>query len=288
MKGQDARLPIWDHGLLYGDGVFEGIRAYAGHVFKLDDHLARLVDSMRGVDIRLDVDSVALRELVCEVLRRNELRDAHIRVIVTRGIGRPGLDPRNCTQPSLIVMAYPFPPLLGREPIRMISASLRRKAPYAVDARIKSLNYLDSILAKLQAIAAGVDDALMLDLDSRVAEATGENVFVVKNGVISTPLLVAALPGITRATVIDLAGDLGHAVQERALTLGDLYTADEVFLTGTAAEVVPVAEIDGRVIQGGETGPITAELIADYQALVTSGQFATPIFASRGRNRDDD
>ena len=261
VKGSEAKISIWDHGLLYGDGVFEGIRVYEGGIFKLNQHLDRLFDSARVIDIGIPVGQEEIRQVVLETLRRNHLRDAHLRVIVTRGIGGPGLDPRNCKQASLIVMAYPFPPLLGSDPIRLISSSVRRKAPYAVDARVKSLNYLDNILAKLQAILAGVDDAIMLDMSGCIAEATAENIFSVKKGVISTPLLTAALPGITRSTVIDLANDMGCTVQERPMTLGDLYVADEVFLTGTGAEIVPVGEIDGRVINDGQVGEFTARII---------------------------
>jgi branched-chain amino acid aminotransferase len=276
-KGSEARISVWDHGLLYGDGIFEGIRAYNGGVFKLSEHLDRLFDSAQAIGLKLQLSRDDLREIVLETLRRNQLADAHIRIIVTRGVGPPGLDPRICKQPSVIVMAYPFPPLLGCDPVRVISSSIRRKSPYAVDARIKSLNYLDNILAKMQAVVAGVDDALMLDMNGWVAEASGANLFCIKNEVVSTPLLTASLPGITRATVIDLLRDMGYAVQERPITLGDLYVADEIFLTGTAAEVVPVGEVDGRTIHGGRIGEITAKLIEKYKVCVTQEAFVTPV-----------
>lgn len=276
-KGAEARISVWDHGLLYGDGVFEGIRAYHGGVFKLGEHLERLFDSAKAIGLDLQLGPNELRKIVLETLRRNQLTDAHIRIVVTRGVGRPGLDPRNCQQPSVIVMAYPFPPLLGRKPIRVISSSIRRKSPYAVDARIKSLNYLDNILAKMQAIVAGVDDVLMLDMNGWVAEASAANLFCVKNEIISTPLLTAALPGITRATVIDLVGEMGYTVQERPITLGDLYVANEIFMTGTAAEVVPVGEVDGRVINHGQMGEITARIAEKYHTCTTFKEFVTPI-----------
>lgn len=277
VRGADARISVWDHGLLYGDGVFEGIRAYSGGIFKLDAHLNRLADSARAIGLSLPLGLEDIREVIRETLQRNRLTDAHIRVLATRGVGRPGLDPRRCERASLVVMAYPFPPLLGDKPVRLISASIRRKSPYAIDARVKSLNYLDNILAKLQAIAAGADDAVMLDVDGCIAEATGENVFCAKNGILSTPLLTAALAGITRATVIDLAREMGYPVQERAMTLGDLYTADEVFLTGTGAEIVPVGEIDGRKISQGKVGKVTARISEAYQACVRSGEFLTRV-----------
>lgn len=277
VKGADAKISVWDHGLLYGDGVFEGIRAYKGGVLKLDEHLDRLFDSAKAIKIIIPISRDDIRQIVLEVARRNGLADAHIRIIVTRGIGKPGLDPRKCKQASVIVMAYPFPPLLGHQPIRLISSSIRRKAPASVDARIKSLNYLDNILAKLQANAAGADDAIMLDMNGCIAEATGENIFCVKQQVISTPLLTAALPGITRSTVIELARQMGYAAQERSITLGDLYTADEIFLTGSAAEVVPVGEIDGRIINDGKIGTITNKLMSAYEKIVTTKEFVTPI-----------
>ncbi len=276
-KGADAKISVWDHGLLYGDGVFEGIRAYKGGVLKLDEHIDRLFDSAKAIRIAMPISRDDIRQIVLEVTRRNRLTDAHIRIIVTRGIGKPGLDPRKCKQASVIVMAYPFPPLLGHQPVRLISSSIRRKAPASVDARIKSLNYLDNILAKLQANAAGVDDAIMLDMNGCIAEATGENIFCVKQRVVSTPLLTAALPGITRSTVIELVRQIGFVAQERQMTLGDLYTADEIFLTGTAAEVVPVGEIDGRIINDGKVGTITKRLMDAYEKVVTNKEFVTPI-----------
>jgi len=277
VKGKEAKVSVWDHGLVYGDGVFEGIRAYSGGVFKLGEHLRRLSDSAKAIGIDVPLSAQEIRDVVLEAMRRNDLSDAHIRVIVTRGIGRLGLDPRNCKRASVVVMTYPFPPLLGAKPVRVLSSSIRRKAPNSVDARIKSLNYLDNILAKFQAVAAGYDDAIMLDVNGCIAEATGENVFAIKNEVISTPSLTAALPGITRATVIELAMGMGYPVNERPMTLGELFMADEVFLTGTAAEIAPVAEVDGRTISRGAVGPITGKIIAAYKACVTAEEHLTLI-----------
>ncbi len=281
VKGKEAKVSVWDHGLVYGDGVFEGIRAYGGGVFKLGEHVRRLFDSARAIGIDVPLSAQEIQDVVLEALRRNDLSDAHIRVIVTRGIGRLGLNPRNCVRASVIVMTYPFPPLLGAEPVRVLSSSIRRKAPNSVDARIKSLNYLDNILAKFQAISAGYGDAIMLDVNGCIAEGTGENIFAIKNEVISTPSLTAALPGITRATVIELARGMGYPVCERQMTLGELFMADEVFLTGTAAEIAPVAEVDGRIISGGTAGPITAKIVAAYKACVTAPENLTLISAGR-------
>lgn len=277
-RAEDAKISVWDHGLLYGDGIFEGIRAYQGGVFKLNAHLERLFESAKAIGMTLPYGLKELSEVVLETLKRNQLQDAHVRVLVTRGIGKPGVSPVSCVQPGLVIMAYPFPPLLGEKPARLITSSVQRKAPHSVDARVKSLNYLDNVLAKLQAICAGMDDAIMLDSTGCIAETTGANVFAVIRGSIHTPTLTAALPGITRYTVIQLAKEEGYSVTERPMTLGDLYVADEVFLTGTATEIAVVGEIDGRKIGEEKAGPVTSKLIRIYQDLVISGPDVTRIF----------
>jgi branched-chain amino acid aminotransferase len=268
VKGADARISIWDHGLLYGDGIYEGIRAYNGRIFMLDEHLARLYDSAQALQLAVPLAPAEFRAAILETVRANKLREAHIRPVVTRGVGKPGLDPRRAVHPSVIILASSAPPMLGDKPVRLMTTAIRRKAPLSVDARIKSLNYLDNILAKLQANAFGADDAILLDPSGYVAEATAQNIFLVKRGRAATPLLTASLPGITRQVVLERAPQLGLPVEERWLTPGDLYTADEVFLTGTASEIVPVAEIDGRLIGSGQTGEFTQRLLEDYQALV--------------------
>jgi len=275
VKGEEAKISVWDHGLLYGDGVFEGIRAYDGKVFKLDEHIERLLHSAKALKITVPLTKEELKRVVLETLRINGLKDAHVRIIVTRGPGIPGLDPKRAARPSVIVTAYPYPPLLGRKPIRLKTASIRRKSPHSIDARIKCLNYLDSILAKLEAVAAGADDAVMLDVNGFVAEASAANIFVVKGSTIYTPPPIAALHGITRATVMEIARELGYRVEEKNLTLYDLYTADEVFLTGTATEIAPVEEIDGRKIPKAP-GPITQQIINAYQKHVREKSI-TPI-----------
>ena len=276
-RGDEAKISVWDHGLLYGDGIFEGIRAYQGGVFKLDEHLERLFESAQAINMKLPYSINELGHVVLETLKRNQLKDAHVRVLVTRGIGKPGVSPASCTRPGLVVMAYPFPPLLGEKPARLITSSVQRKAPRSVDARVKSLNYLDNVLAKLQAICAGMDDAIMLDSNGCIAETTGANVFAVIRGSLHTPNLTAALPGITRYTVIQLAKEQGIQVEERQMTLGDLYVADEVFLTGTATEIAVAGEIDGRKIGDGKTGPVASALMKSYQELVISGPHVTRI-----------
>ena len=277
LRGEDAKISVFDHGLLYGDGVFEGIRAYDGAVFKLDEHIDRLHDSAKAIGIdKIPLTKQELKEALLETLRRNRLQNAHIRVIITRGAGKPGLDPRRSVRPSVIVSAYPFPPLLGEKPVRLITASIRRKS-YSIDAKIKSLNYLDNVLAKLQAAAVGVDDAIMLDVDGSVGEGTGENLFVIKNEKIFTPSTLAALHGITRATVMQLAQKLGYEVCEKTVTIQELWTADEVLLSGTGAEITPVAEIDGRKIGKEAPGPITQKIRDAYKAYVKK-EHRTPIY----------
>ena len=265
VKGDEAKISVYDHGLLYGDAVFEGIRAYNGKPFKLDEHLDRLFDSARALSMDVPLTRGEFAQVIDELLKLNCLHEAHIRPIVTRGSGRLGMDPRRAARPTVIVMATPMPPLLGEQPARVIISGIRRKAPHSIDSKIKSNNYLDSVLAKLQANAVGADDAIFLDLNGFVAEATTENIFVVKKGRIFTPDVVAALEGVTRATVMEEAARFGYQVTVKNMTYHDLYAADEVFLTGTAAEIVAVKEIDGRIIGDGMAGPITAELMQAYR-----------------------
>jgi len=269
LKGSDARIPVWDHALLYGDGVFEGIRAFDGKIFKLVEHIDRLYNSAKCISLEnIPLTKDELKEAVIRTVRINNLRDAHIRPIITRGAGVPGIDPRRATRPSILVLAYPFAPTHGERPSRMITSTVRRKSPYSIDSRIKSLNYLDNILAKIQANAAGMDDAIMLDLSGFVAEGTGTNVFVVQEEEIFVPTTSASLQGITRATVTELCAKLGYRVSEQNLTIGDIYTASEAFLTGTGAGIHPIAEVDGRKIGLTVPGRITKQLMIEYERFV--------------------
>ena len=266
--GNEAKISVWDHGFLYGDGIFEGIRLYDGKIFKLDEHIDRLFDSAKGIGLDIPLVREEIKQAILETVRRNRLKDAHIRPIVTRGVGKPGLDSRASVRPSLLILAYPFPPLLGEKPVKLITSSIRRKAPHSIDPRIKSLNYLDGVLAKIQASNAGADDAVMLDHSGFIAECSAENIFMVRDGKILTPTTVAALHGVTRATVIGLARSMGFEVEEKNLVVGDLYTSEEAFLTGTAVEITAVGEVDGRKIGNGERGPITSKLAEKYMKLV--------------------
>jgi len=264
----EAKISVFDHGFLYGDGVFEGIRAYRGVVFKLREHIERLYDSAKFLRIKIPMSREELIEVILETVRRNGLSDCYIRVVVTRGVGDLGLDPRKCEKPSIIIIARPMAPLLGKKVVSLIISSVRRDGVDATNHQAKSLNYLNNILAKLEAINAGADDAVMLDSRGFVSEATGENIFIVKDGRIMTPPPTSGiLTGITRDCVIELARRLGYEVVERELTPFELLTADEVFLTGTAAEIVPVESVNGRKIGEKVPGPITERLIKEFEKL---------------------
>jgi branched-chain amino acid aminotransferase len=257
VDGAAASVPIWDHGFLYGDGVFEGMRVFDGALFRPRDHLRRFARSARGLGMELPLGEDELLDVIRETVRRSNLTDAHVRPILTRGVGTPGVDPRGAERPLLHVAAYPFPPLLGKDPLRMLVSSVVRKAPRSVGAHVKSLNYLDSVIAKQQATAAGMNDAVMLDHLGAVAECTGANLFVVEDGRLATPTTRSALPGITRRTVLEL-----FEVEERDIWPMELYVADAAFVTGSGAGIVEVAEFDGRRLPGS---PVVAEVVEAYR-----------------------
>lgn len=267
---EEAKISVYDHGLLYGDGIFESIRAYNGIVFKLNEHIDRLYESAKSLKINIPLTKEEIVNAVLETLRKNELTDAYIRIVITRGEGPMGVDPRNCRKPTIIIIAEKREPLFGRE-IKGISAiisSIRRTPIWALDPRIKSLNYLNNVLAKIEAIEAGVEEAIMLNEMGYIAEAPTENIFIIKDNKILTPPYTAGiLKGITRDVVIRLAKELGYIVEERDITPHDLYNADEVFVTGTAAEIVPIVKINGRIIGAGDVGPIVKKLITKYNEI---------------------
>ena len=280
VDGAEARIPIWDHGLLYGDGIFEGMRLFDGSLFRPRDHLARLARSAQAIGLELPLAGDELLAVIAEVVRRSGLRDAHVRPIVTRGVGMPGVDPARCERPSLIVAAYPFPPLLGSDPIRVLVSSIARKAPRSVGAHVKSLNYLDGVLAKRQANAAGMQEAVMLDVFGAVAECTAANIFLVVDGALVTPTTRAALPGITRRTVIEIAAERGIAVEERDVWPMELYTAEALFLTGSGAGIVPIAEVDGVRLQTAGN-PVAATIAEAYRERTRDPRFLVPIESIR-------
>ena len=265
-----AKISVFDHGLLYGDGVFEGIRSYNGRVFKLDEHLERLIHSARA--IMLDTPSTAtLKEAVLETLRINSLKDGYIRLIVTRGPGDLGLDPRKCSKPSVIIITDKialYPDEYYKKGLAVMTVTTRRNLPVALNPRIKSLNYLNNILAKIEANNYGVLEAIMLNADGYVAECTGDNIFAVRKGALVTPpTYIGALEGITRDTVLKLAGEMRIPCREEVFTRYELYTADECFLTGTAAEIIPVSNVDSRPIGNGKPGQLTLKLMEKFHEL---------------------
>jgi branched-chain amino acid aminotransferase len=282
---EEAKVSVFDHGLLYGDGVFEGIRAYHGRVFKLKEHIVRLFESARHIALDPGLTKEEMMEVVLETCRRNNLRDAYIRLVVTRGRGDLGLDPRKCPKPLVFCIAAGiqlYPEELYEKGLELVTVGTRRNAPDALDPRIKSLNYLNNILAKIEAARAGAPEGLMLNKEGYVAEATGDNIFIVKNGHLYTPpAYIGLLEGITRNTVLDLAKNLGIPAEEKVFTRHDVYAADECFLTGTAAEVIPVVQLDSRPIGDGRPGPITRKLISSFRELThTEGP---EIFAEKER-----
>ncbi len=270
-----ATVSVLDHGLLYGDGVFEGIRSYNGTVFKLDEHISRLYASARAIKLDIPLTPGQFRKAIIDTLAANSLRDAYIRAIVTRGPGDLGLDPRKCLKPSVIIITASivlYPPEFYEKGLDLVTVPTQRIPSAALSPRIKSLNYLNNIMAKIEAIRAGCIEAIMLNCKGEVAECTGDNIFIVTKGELLTPPLQAdILEGITRDVVMDLARQDGIPVRETVLNRYDLYVADECFLTGTAAEVIPVASIDGRPIGTGKPGKITLKLLAKFRALI-SGQ----------------
>jgi branched-chain amino acid aminotransferase len=268
---RDAKVSVFDHGLLYGDGIFEGIRAYNGRVFKLNEHIDRLFCSAKALLLKVPMTRAALNRAVVETCRENRVRDGYIRLLVTRGVGTLGLNPNRCKKPSVIIIAGKiqlYPRALYEKGMDIITVPTVRNLHSAVNPAIKSLNYLNNILAKIEANNAGCEEAVMLNSEGYVAECTGDNLFIMKAGQLLTPPLYAgALYGITRGTVMDLARESGIPAMETTLTRYDLFNADECFLTGTGAEVVPVVKIDGRVIGSGRPGRVTRKLVTAYHAL---------------------
>ena len=268
---KNAKISVFDHGLLYGDGIFEGIRAYNGRVFKLKEHIDRLFCSAKAILLNLPLTHGELMRAVVDTCRRNKLRDGYIRLVVTRGIGTLGLNPNRCKNPSVIIIADKiqlYPPSYYKNGLEIITVPTVRNLHSALNPAIKSLNYLNNILAKIEANNGGCEEAIMLNAEGFVSECTGDNIFIINGGQLSTPPLSAgALYGITRAVVMELAKDAGLTVGEPNLTRYDLFNADECFLTGTGAEIIPVVKIDGRVIDKGKPGRATAKLVAKYHAL---------------------
>ncbi len=270
----EAKISVFDHGLLYGDGVFEGIRIYNGRIFRLEEHIRRLFDSAKAIVLNLPWTQEEVCKYTCETVAANELADGYVRLVVTRGAGELGLNPYLCPVPSMFIIASTiklYPDETYKNGLSIITCATRRPAPGALMPQVKSLNYLNNIMAKVEAIQANALEAVMLNEQGFVAECTGDNLFLLKNGVLLTPLISdGALDGITRAVIIELAETLGVPFKECSLTRYDIFTADECFLTGTAAEVIPVVALDRRIIGTGKPGPCTARFLEAFHELATS------------------
>jgi branched-chain amino acid aminotransferase len=276
----EAKISVFDHGLLYGDGVFEGIRFYHDRVFRLDEHINRLWDSAKAIALEMPISRSELVAATLETVRQNDLHDGYIRLLVTRGVGSLGLSPDSCRRPSIVIIAATislYPESLYQKGLTMVTCATRRTAPAALSPRVKSMNYLNNILAKIEAQQAGAAEGVMLNEQGYVAECTGDNLFVVKNGLLLTPPVNSGiLEGVTRQVVLELARQNGFPIREQDLTRYDLFVADECFLTGTAAEVIPAVQLDRRAIGTGQPGPVTLKLVEDFRGLTRST--GTPIY----------
>ena len=271
---EEAKISVFDHGLLYGDGVFEGIRAYEGRVFKLEEHLRRLEDSAKAILLKIPLNRDEMRAAVLETCQRNKMKAGYLRLVVTRGKGYLGLSPDRCKKPTVIIIASElelYPEKYYREGLRVVTVPTWRNSPAALDPAIKSLNYLNNILAKIEGQQAGAQEVILLNSQGMVAECSGDNIFLIRDQVLITPKLSSgALNGITRNTVLEIAQEAGWKTREDDVRRYDLFTAEEMFLTGTGAEVIPVVEVDGRAIGTGKPGKHTADLIRRYHQLVTT------------------
>jgi branched-chain amino acid aminotransferase len=278
-----AKISVFDHGLLYGDGVFEGIRAYKGVVFKLREHIERLYSSAKVIMLNIPLTKEEMINAVLETLRKNNLQDAYIRLLVTRGVGDLGLDPRKCPKPTVIVITDTiklYSSEAKEKGIKALIVWVRRNPVDTVSHEVKSLNYLNSVLGKIEANIAGFDEAICLDKNGHISEGVGENLFIVKNGkLITPPSSIGLLVGITREVVIKLAEKLGYVVVERNITPTDLLTADEAFFTGTAAEITPIVQVNGRIIGEGKPGPITRSLMNEFEKLLGDPNEGVPIYS---------
>lgn len=269
VEKEKAVLSVFDHGFLYGDGVFEGIRVYEGNVYKLDKHITRLYESAHSIMLTIPNSKKELKEIIVETVCKNDLSSAYIRVVVSRGTGDLGLDPNNCETPTVLVIAEPlaiYSDALYEKGLSLSSVVNRRSSPDVLNPQIKSLNYLNNIIVKISSAQSGADEALILNRDGYVTEGSADNVFIVKNGVIKTPpIYLGVLEGITRNAIIDIAKKFELPIEEQPFTLHDVYVADEVFLTGTAAEVIPVVTVDGRQIGKGIPGNTTRTLLKEFR-----------------------
>jgi branched-chain amino acid aminotransferase len=272
----EAKISVYDHGFLYGDGVFEGIRAYNKRIFKLKEHVDRLYESANAISLSIPMSKDDLTKKIIEICRRNNMVNGYIRVVISRGVGDLGLDPYKCRESSIVIIAKSIKLYSNENGLKLITTSVRRNPPQCLSPNIKSLNYLNNILGKIEAHQRNADEALFLDIDGYVSEASADNIFYVKDNVIITPPTSTNLKGITRSAVLEIVKKLGYDINISNFILSDIHNADEVFLTGTAAEIEPVVEIDSRKIGDGKIGKITMQIKEEYKKLVNST--GTPIY----------
>jgi branched-chain amino acid aminotransferase len=268
-KKSEAKVSVFDHGYLYGDGVFEGIRVYNGRIFRCQEHIDRLFCAAKAIMLEIPLSKDEIRDAMSETIRKNGLNDAYVRLVVSRGVGDLGLSPTNCGKPTVVIIADTiqlYSDEMYEKGMNVVTAATRRNNPGALDPQIKSLNYLNNIMAKIEANLKGVPEAIMLNPAGIVCECTGDNVFIIKDGqIVTPPIYLGALDGITRKTVMKIANNLGYEVTEKEFTLFNLYNADECFFTGTAAELIAVTKVDGRVIGSGVRGEVTAKIHEAFQ-----------------------
>jgi branched-chain amino acid aminotransferase len=271
VQEEEAKVSVFDHGLLYGDGVFEGIRGYNGRIFKMDEHLERLYNSAKAIMLEMPLNFYDLKNAIIQTVRANKLKDSYIRVVVTRGAGDLGLDPRKCKVPTLFIIASSiqlYPEALYEKGLEVVTVGSQRNAPEAINPAVKSLNYLNNIMGKIESINAGAGEGLMLNNRGYISECTGDNIFAVRKNVLLTPPVSAgALEGITRNVVMEIAAGMGLVVKEAEMTRYDIFTADECFLTGTAAEIISVISLDKRIIGSGKSGEITRRIRKEFISL---------------------
>jgi branched-chain amino acid aminotransferase len=281
VKKEDAKISVYDHGFLYGDGIFEGIRVYSNNIFRLQEHVDRLYNSAKSILLEIPYSKEEMIRLIAQAVEKNQHENAYIRVVVSRGVGDLGLDPFKCKKPQVVIIVEPlaiFPKELYEKGLEIITVATRRNRPDVLSPKVKSLNYLNNVLVRIEAHLANVSEALMLNDQGYVAEGSADNVFIVKNGKILTPpCYVGALEGVTRNVIMEIARDLGFEVKEEPFTRHDVYTAEEVFLTGTAAEVIAVVKVDGRVIGEGVPGKITNILLDEFRKRVVVDGVKVPL-----------
>jgi branched-chain amino acid aminotransferase len=286
---EEASVSVYDHGFLYGDGIFEGIRCYNGRVFKLTEHVDRLFESALTMRLEIPMSRAEFAGAIVETVRRTGLRDAYIRPVVSRGPGDLGIDPRKCPKANVVIIVDTiqlYPEEAYRKGLRLVTTSTRQRPVDVLNPRIKTCNYLNNIMARLEANLVGADEGLMLTTEGYVAECTADNIFLVRNGrVLTPPAYIGILQGVTRQTVLDLCATLGLPAAEQVITLHDVYTADECFLTGTGAELGPVVQVDGRTIAAGKPGPVTNKVLVAFREL--AAREGTPVYETTGARGGD-